>query len=205
MFTMQPHAACRLFAVLLPVLATVGCQTGPAVYTNVDPDADFAAYRTFAFGDPLGTDRGDGTRTLLSKFLVRETTNQLQQRGYVKADDASAADLRVNFFLHTEDRRYTYSTPAPYPYYSSNYGYRRYGAWNSYRTVTRQYTEGTLTIDLIDAALNQLVWEGTAVGEVQRVTDQNLEAEAAAVVRAIFGKFPVAAGAAVAKAPSPLP
>lgn len=41
------------------------------------------------------------------------------------------------------------------------YGYRRYGAWPGYAFATapvvRQYTEGTLNIDLVDRSRNRMV------------------------------------------------
>jgi hypothetical protein len=45
------------------------------------------------------------------------------------------------------------------------YGYRR-GYWRTGGIETRQWTEGTLIVDLIDAKARHLVWRGKAVGAV---------------------------------------
>ena len=75
------------------------------------------------------------------------------------------------------------------------YGYRRgrYGAYGGYpatQTEVRQYTEGTLTIDLVDTRSDQLVWEGTAVGRVRESVRENLEEAVNNVVAEIFTRYP---------------
>jgi hypothetical protein len=40
--------------------------------------------------------------------------------------------------------------------------HRGFSTWPTYNTTVRQYTEGTLIIDLIDPAENRLVAEGAA-------------------------------------------
>ena len=41
------------------------CASGPTIVANQDPGADFSAYKTYGFVDPLSTDR-DGFQAVLS-------------------------------------------------------------------------------------------------------------------------------------------
>ena len=57
-----------------------------------------------------------------------------------------------------------------------------------------QYTEGTLSIDLIDTARNQLVWEGIAVGRIRQSTLDDIQGAVNRVVPLIFQEYPYQAG-----------
>ena len=81
-------------------------------------------------------------------------------------------------------------------YYS--YRHRAYIAvpyWND-RTHVRRYTEGTMNVDLVDAAQNRLVWEGIAVGRVGNVTVENREMHINQSIAEIFARYPHRAGVA---------
>ena len=43
----------RHLLVAAAVLVLAACATGPRITSDVDPSADFARYRTFAFYSPL--------------------------------------------------------------------------------------------------------------------------------------------------------
>ena len=58
----------------------------------------------------------------------------------------------------------------------------------------QQYTEGTVTIDLVNNASNKLVWEGTAIGRITSEVDNNLQAVVRVVVTDVFKKYPTQAG-----------
>jgi hypothetical protein len=47
-----------------------------------------------------------------------------------------------------------------------NHWNRGFSTWPTYNTTVRQYTEGTLIIDLIDPATNTLVGEGAAQSRI---------------------------------------
>ena len=53
-----------------------------------------------------------------------------------------------------------------------------------------QRTEGTVGVDLIDRARNQLVWEGAASGRVTDSTRRNIEENLDNAIKEIFAKFP---------------
>jgi hypothetical protein len=54
----------------------------------------------------------------------------------------------------------------------------------------KQYTEGTLNIDLIDRKTNLLLWEGIAIGKVTSNTYDNLEIKVNEAVTLMFETLP---------------
>ena len=183
----------RGLAVALSAILLAGCASGPKIYVNEDPAASFEGYGTYAFEPQLGTDR-PGYTSILSQYLKTAVTRELNSRGYRQV--SNGADLTVNFYVHTAEKIQTTQTTT----HGGYYGYRRgyYGAYRGYpstQTEVRQYTEGTLTIDLVDTRSDQLVWEGTAVGRIRESVRENLQASVDGVVSEIFTRYPyIAAG-----------
>ena len=58
-------------------------------------------------------------------------------------------------------------------------------------TYVTQYKEGTLNIDVVDAARRQLVWEGVVTDSVTQKTLDNVQAAVDTAVAAAFSKYPV--------------
>ncbi len=172
---------------VLAALLFAGCASGPSIFANSDPSANFATYRTYNFAVPLGTDKS-GYSSLLSQYLRTATARELEARGYTRSD---TPDLLVNFNLQTKDKIQTTTTPSG-PSYGGYYGYRSgyYGVWNGYDTQVTQYTEGTLTVDVIDAARKQLAWDGTAVGRIRNESRKNPQPSIDKVITEIFAEYP---------------
>lgn len=72
----------RLLGIPALALTVAGCASGPRVYTTSSPSTDLSAYRSFAFTQKLGTDRGDGQRTMLSSHLMTAAREQMKALGY---------------------------------------------------------------------------------------------------------------------------
>lgn len=175
---------------VLGLLATA-CATGPKLYANQDPGADFAGYRTFAFADPLDTDRPQYS-SVLSGYLKAAARRELEARGYQYRE--ADADLVVNFHVETKEKISSTSTPTG-PTVGMGYGYygyrgMNYGVWSGYETQVTQYTEGTLNVDIIDRERKRLVWEGIAVGRINDKVRENLQAAVDEVVGLVFGRYP---------------
>lgn len=170
------------------------CATGPRITSDVDPSADFAQYRTFAFYSPLAIE-GQGYATLTSGRVKAAARAQMESRGY--AYDEKSPDLWLNLNAYMQEKTDVVSTPeVDYDYYYS-YRARRYVSvpyWRD-RTQVYQYTEGTLNVDLVDAKQNRLVWEGVAVGRVGRSKPEERGAKIDAAVAEIFARYPYRAGA----------
>lgn len=181
---------CLLSAAALLLAA---CATGPRVTSDVDPSANFAQYRTFAFYSPLAIE-GQGYATLTSGRIKNAARAQMESRGYVY--DEASPDLRVNLNAYMQEKTDVVSMPeVDYDYYYS-YRARRYVSvpyWRD-RTEVYQYTEGTMNVDLVDAKQNRLVWTGVAVGRVGRAKPEERAAKIDAAVAEIFLRYPYRAG-----------
>jgi hypothetical protein len=183
---------------LLIMFALGACASQPSVRAANDGNTDFTRYRTFGFITPLATDRS-GYQSLVSQELKANTQRELELRG-LRLDNGNP-QLLINFNAALTDKTRISTIPSPLNnglgYFGGNYyAYRGgiYSPWPYYvdQTVVFNYKEGTINIDVVDAARKQLVWEGI-------VTDRNVTQEELAnlpesiktAVSAAFAKFPL--------------
>lgn len=182
---------------MLAAIMLAGCSSGPKIYTNQDPDADFSRYQTYGFKQ-LDTDKYRYS-SLLSQYMKAAARRELEARGYAESGNP---DLLVNFHVQTQEKIKTTQTPTTSM--GGYYGYRGYGGWGgytSYETRVTQYTEGTVNVDLIDSKRSQLVWEAALVGRVTDKTRKNLEATVNAVMTEVFQNYPYIAGSNMVQPP----
>ncbi len=180
---------------LLPVLAALllaACASSPRIETLQAPNADFSGYSSFAFVEPLGTARG-GYASLISQQLIFSIRREMEIKGFEYVDDAEQADLLVNAFTHLDERIRTRPVSDPFmgrSYWDYRYGF--YTPWPTYsvRTELQEYTEGTLTVDLIDSASNVMIWEGTARNEISEKTRRDAAQAIDRAVARLFEQFP---------------
>lgn len=169
----------------------------PTIRADEDPGANFALYNTYGFIPELeGEDFG--YQSLLAQYLKDAISREMEARGYRRAEEP---DLLINFYINTKEKIQQTTTPTAGGGY---YGYRRgyYGGWGGYETRVTQYTEGTLSIDLVDAQRRQLVWVGTAVGRIRQSTLDDIQGAVNRVVPMVFAEFRHTAGTS-ALAPPP--
>jgi hypothetical protein len=174
----------RMLLIGVLALLTAGCASAPRITTNTNPAADFASFDTYNFMPVLGTDRPNGVQTPLSAMLTRAMSREMSSRGYQRSDNP---DLLINFFVNTERRMDVSQVPAP----STFHGFRfnRYATWGGYRTEVRQYTQGTLAIDLVDARQKVLAWEGIAQQRLGSSAQQITQEQVDDVVRQVMAEF----------------
>jgi hypothetical protein len=176
----------RCFLIMVITWAIMACQSLPSVNALQDDRADFSRYETFGFHPQLILE-GDAYDKLATRYIKEAIAAQMQSKGYRYAQNP---DLWLNFNTYTQEKIRVRSTPQPFPYYHFRYNY---GVWPSYPMVeTRvdQYTEGTLNIDAVDRSANTLVWEGIAIGKLNKNTMDNLQAKIKQAVSLIFEQFP---------------
>lgn len=152
---------------LLPflTLALVACA-GIETSTNYDPEAvgKLEQYRTYSW---LPEPQGQNTRVyndIVEKRVKQAVDQELQSRGYRLVEENpdfklgwhGAIDQKLD--VQTMDAYYGYAWD---PFYSPYY----MGATVPH-TYVREYEEGTLVLDVMDAASNRLVWRGTAQAEL---------------------------------------
>ncbi|MFT6896420.1 MAG: hypothetical protein ACJA13_000821 [Paraglaciecola sp.] len=177
----------RLVPIFALIWVMMACQSLPSVSALQDDRADFSRYETFGFHPQLMLE-GDEYDKLSTRYIKEAIVAQMQNKGYRLAQNP---DLWLNFNTYTQQKIRVSSTPQPFPYYHFRYNY---GVWPGYPMVeTRvdQYTEGTLNIDVIDRSANMLVWEGIAIGKLNKKTMDNLPAKINQAVSMVFEPFPL--------------
>ena len=187
---MRKIDAARVGIMLVAFIVLTGCASGPTIITNSAPDFNIADYRSFSFLDPLSSDRGN-VRSLISTHLINATTRELENAGLRRVDNNG--DILVNFVVSTRETIQSRSTPSTGM--SMHHGRGRYGTWGGYSmsmstTEVVQRTEGTIGVDLISRARNQLIWEGAATGRVTDSVRQNIEEVSHNAIAEIFKQFP---------------
>ena len=153
------------------ILLLTACASGPSIVSNTSPGTDFRAFKTWNFMPQLGTDRDNGARTPMSSLLMTAMEGEMESRGLSKSD---SPDLLVDFNVWAENRVDIRSTPT-HTLHRSHW-HRGFSTWPTYNTTVRQYTEGSLLIDLIDPRAGILVAEAAAS---QRISDNSLSQEQA--------------------------
>ncbi len=184
----QSLACLRGISLLAIVGILAGCASGPTIITNSAPDFNLADYRTFGFIEPLSSDRGN-VRSIISTHLIDASTRELEFAGLRRVD--RNADLLVNFFVTTRETIQTRPSTSASMHHSRG----RYSTWSGWSagvstTEVVQRTEGTIAVDVIAAARNQLVWEGAATGRVTDSVRENIEEVAHDAITDIFAQFP---------------
>jgi len=186
-----PSWPLRLLSIAVAALVLASCASTPNTISNVDPEADFSRYQTFGFFDPLATDQA-GYESIVSSFLKVAMAKEMAERGFTYAENP---DLKINFYVHTKEKIRSRSVPTAGAYYAYRdpFFYDPWLAYPAYETRIDQYTEGTLNIDVVDAAAKRLVWEGAVSGRVTNEAIEQLEQTIDGAVAAIMTDFPVAA------------
>jgi hypothetical protein len=154
---------------LIVAFATTAAAAKPKVHADYDKTTNFAAFKTFGFVSPPGTQVA-GYPAEITSAIEASVKRELAARGYTYTD--SKPDLLVNFSANLKPSQKNDELANQTLGY---YGYRQgvrvpvYKTWSTYAYAddTKDYILGTLNIELVDAAHSQMVWEGVAVGEVK--------------------------------------
>ncbi|NMO13390.1 DUF4136 domain-containing protein [Pyxidicoccus fallax] len=162
-------------APLLVGLMLAACS-GIEVNTNYDPSAvqQLESYRTYAW---LPTPEGKDPRVyndLINNNLHQAVDRVLQGRGYRQVAMDASPDFVIGWQGAIDSKLDAQTV-------NSYYGYGWGTMWSPYYgggvgvpyTYVREYEEGTLILDIVDAKAKQLVWRGTA----QAVVDENPTAQ----------------------------
>ncbi|GEO02520.1 hypothetical protein AAE02nite_01840 [Adhaeribacter aerolatus] len=151
--------------ILLCFLFLVACT--PAVRiakSEAAPGFALANYKTFNFyeitSDSETSDPAYNNRINILKTAIQQA---LTAKGLTHSP--TNPDLLVNIGIVTTEKVQTRETTfREAPRYV---GQRRY-SWKSQEVEVGRYREGTVTVDLVDAANNAMVWEGVAEAVIPR-------------------------------------
>lgn len=182
------HALKKSLLALTLGLAACSSEQGT---TMVDsrPGVNLSRYRTYKFMDAIARNDSAFQNSGSNIFdLKRAVTRELEARGFRQAEQP---DLWVNIALVTQQRVQTreanYRTDGA-PYYIGQRNYH----WQATDIPVGTYQEGTATIDLVDAARKELVWQGTTTAILSRTPSRSAK-QIDKGVEDVFARFPVPA------------
>jgi len=163
------------------------------VIHDYDHSVDFSQYKTFDWVDnetipivsdnPLLTEQFDLEEE--DRKIRAQIEGQLEKKGFRKISDGEP-DFLVSYYAvgRTDlqsSQRDSAALPANVPY----------GHWRPFYTSSQDYRlkrKGTLTVDLVDRATNQLMWRGSATDTYSKPEDGPKRAKKS--IDKMFKKFP---------------
>jgi Domain of unknown function (DUF4136) len=164
------------------LVITASCSS-VKVSSDYDKTAGFASYKTYAFTpEALSIPLDDINRNRLLNAIETE----LAAKGFTKAENNP--DVLIDLTIKGEQKQTATATN------TGGYGYGRYGYGGGFSTTTINYdtyVDGTLFIDMIDAAKKQLVWQGRGTRTIEPDANQERrEKNISSAVKQIFMKYP---------------
>jgi hypothetical protein len=175
--------ALRLLAV--PFLALLSaCSSNPKVTTDYDPNHNFGVIKSYHI-----VEKDRPMSDLIEERLINGIQQAMTARG-ITAASAEQADVLIDFMVTTKDKTRVTSYNTSYAYhrpYGFGYGY----GYPANDIDVRQYTEGTLLVDLVDTQAKKTVWRGTASTIVKNRTVQERTELANSYTEAIVSKMPL--------------
>jgi hypothetical protein len=161
------------------VLGLASCTT-IKTSTNYDPNSvqELGSYHTYAWL-PLKEGADPAVYNPIIQARVQKAVDhELQSRGYQKVEEGQQPDFQIGWhgaINHKVDVDYinSYYGYGWDPWYDPFYGPVAYGGAGVTHPVVREYREGTLILDVVDADSNKLVWRGTAQAELSENSDAN--------------------------------
>lgn len=181
-------------------LAIAGIITGSVMtscnvtsHTETAAGVDFSKYKTFAWANPANSKKSDRSNNdIIDNNIKNSVSEELGKKGWQEAD--SNPDVLLDYTIavrHSSKRRDEPVYSRPYTQYFYRRG-RVYSVWYpstliGYNSQNIPFKEGELSINMVDAKTNKLIWQGWAEGEINsnRVTTEDVTTR----VKSIFKKF----------------
>lgn len=188
-----PTTITRLATLLGLSLLLASCATRYDIRTQAAANANLASYHTYAFMAKPGTDT-DGYKSLATQTLERAVNREMYARGYTPAAVGSEPDLVVNFNIKEKDKVQGDGPGVGYGWgfgYGPRWGYGYGVGLDDYYNGIQTVTEGSLVVDLVDRVRNEVVWSGTAVGQITKKSLDHPDESLDRSVTEIFARYPI--------------
>ena len=166
------------------LLVLVAACSSQQVGYDFDRGVDFSRYRVYAWISAAQETTGDKRldSSLVNARIRAAVDAQLRAKGYVESSNGPP-DILIAYHAGMKDMMKGAST--------QNYiGDRAQGTFTTISDI-QPYHEGTLTIDIVDAASRQLIWQASAKADVeQSLGPEERDARVTSLVRAMLAHFP---------------
>jgi hypothetical protein len=136
-------------ASIVAAMSLAACSSNN-VSVDFDDSYSFAGRTTYGW-----LDRPEGRQAVneqTDRRVRRSVDAVLADRGF-RLVPLEEAELVLGYQVSAADQRV---------YDTYGYGTGRWSAYEGTTTTERVYTEGSLTVDIFDAAAKELIWRGTA-------------------------------------------
>ena len=179
-------------SILLGVAIIVSSCSSLRVYSDLDRSVDFTQYSTLEFYG--WADNSDELMNDFDRRRIEEAfANEFASRN-INTVEEGQGDLVVALYIVTENRTDRSATTYHYGGYGRYYGYGPGYGWGPRYSSTHvheyNYTVGTLIVSVYDAERQELIWEGTGIGNIDE-NPQNRERHIPATVARIMEQYPV--------------
>jgi len=183
--------------IAVAALILTGCAS--VAHVEKDNNADFSKYKTFSWIDRNGSEKQDHNHRndLMEQNIRAAVSQELQKEGW--RESKNRPDILVSFDVLVEksvkqqndpvySRSYSRTFFNPYTRRYFNVFYpSQFQGYDNYEVPIK---EGTVTITMIDADTDKMVWQGWTTDEVN---SKNLtHREIRNSVKSIFRKFDAA-------------
>ncbi len=176
---MQSRRRPRLLAVVVVAFASPALAqtlTMPKVDLDYDKEADFSAFRTYSWKDPLAAAKDPQMHTRIIWYVDRE----LEKKGLTKVPEGEG-DLFVRYYAKAH-QGYKGTPTQEQSYLSGAAGQLTTGVDFS------KVVEGTLLLELQRASDGKAVWRaGSGYGAIDK---KRIDADTARAVRLLLSKYP---------------
>jgi hypothetical protein len=158
----------RIFCII-PLLLTICACSGIKVSQDYDQEYDFSKLNTFAWKPNESNEYGITNNDLLDNRIRSAITNNLLAKNYTQTDSGKP-DFFISYHVTVEQKVSNSNVSGGISLGRSSAG--RYGSIGiSTGSRARVYNQGTLLIDVTDAASSKLVWRGNSSQPVSEHSD----------------------------------
>jgi len=169
------------FTAILLTVFLVPAVASARVSVDYDQTTNFSQYETYSWSQVEASEIPPAEQRIRAAVAA-----QLSAKGLTRAEEGGDLEVVVHTELSRELRVQTYE---PYPYGWHRRAWRRY-TWDPVTVVeVSEGTVGLLTVDLIDAESEEIVWRGTASGVPRAKVEKNTK-KIAKVTARMFEQFP---------------
>ena len=175
------------------VFTLASCST--TAHVEVAQGVNFSNYKTFGWVNDEGIKKsGRSDNDIVDNNIKNSIGDELEKKGWQETDQQPDVLLDYNVTVKKGVKRETepvYSYPYTGYFYSpwrrGMGSYYNPGFFRGYHTYNVPFKEGTLTVNMVDAKSNKLIWQGWATGDVTKKNVTSKEAQAD--VKSIFKKL----------------
>jgi hypothetical protein len=151
---------------VLLLLFTVTSCSSIRVYSDYDKKVDFSQYKTYAYYKN-GIDKAE-ISDLDKKRILRAIDEVMATKGFTKSE---TPDMLISINAKSEQNVNVNN-------FNGGWGWGFGWGWDPFwggNTMVSTSTDGILTIDLIDAKLKELIWQGEGTGYLTKNVDKKDE------------------------------